>query len=77
MSRSRRKLPGYADRNPYMKNYANRRLRVLERMDPYHESMNHGRYRRLTSPWNICDWRVIYTRQEWLATKHPYKWIRK
>lgn len=54
MSRSYKKTPGYYDRNPFMKNYANRRVRKK----PVDFDLADGNaYRRLTCPWDICDYK--------------------
>lgn len=58
MSRSYKKNVWLCDRNPFMKNYANRRLR---RKSPFDDSFADGKwYRRVTCPYEICDfkWQV-------------------
>lgn len=62
MSRSRKKVSGYVDRNPWYKNYANRQIRRIPvsldgEADPIG---NHGNYRRYSDSWNICDFRVLF-----------------
>lgn len=66
MARSRKKHPWVCDRNPWMKNYANRRIR---RIKTHIEIADGGSYRRYTCPWNICD------RRSYLP--YPYKphWV--
>ena len=59
MSRSFKKTPGWTDRDPWMKNYANRRIR---RKPVEFEIADGGSYRKLTCPWDICDWKfLLYT----------------
>lgn len=59
MSRSKRKTPGWKDRNTFMKNYANRRIR---RKPIDYDMSSGGNYRKETSPWDISDWKfLLYT----------------
>ena len=54
MSRSYKRYPGYSDSNPFMKRYANRRLRRL----PVDVEIAGGcSYRKHTCSYDICDWR--------------------
>lgn len=62
MSRSYKKYAGNVDRNPYMKNYANRKLRGIKG-----DVTLFGKgteYKRLTCSWDICDWKFIYHSNE-------------
>lgn len=61
MSRSYKKNPWVCDRNPFMKNYANRRLRRQHiDIDGADESGGHAWYKRVTCPYDICDWKYKY-----------------
>lgn len=60
MSRSYKKNPWVCDRNPFMKNYANRRLRrkpidLEDGVDP-----SRSAYKKFSCPWDICDWKCKY-----------------
>ena len=55
MSHSFKKTPGYVDRNPWWKNYYNRRIRHFDG-----DVGNGGWYKRVSEPWSICDWRTCY-----------------
>ena len=56
MSRSYKRYPGYSDSNPFMKNYANRRIRRL----PVDVDIADGcSYRKLNCSYDICDWRFF------------------
>ncbi len=57
MSRSYKKNVGHVDLNPFMKNYANRRLR---RKSVDEDIPSGASYKKNSSPWDICDWRCIY-----------------
>lgn len=58
MSRSYKKNPWVCDRNPFMKNYANRRLRRHHiDIDGADETGDYAWYKRVTCPWDICDWK--------------------
>lgn len=58
MSRSYKKNPWVCDRDPFMKNYANRRVRRKKiDWDGEDEVGNHGWYKKVTCPWDICDWK--------------------
>ena len=57
MSRTYKKVPGFKDRNPFMKNYSNRRLR---RLSVENSLASGGAYRKHTCPWDICDWKWFY-----------------
>jgi len=55
MSRSYKKHAWICDRDPFMKNYANRRLR---RKSPFDDVFANGNwYRRATCPYDICDFK--------------------
>jgi len=62
MARSRKKTPGWCDRSPWWKNYANRRLRRL----PPEAIPNGCRYKRHTCSYHICDFKHLYFRQRWV-----------
>lgn len=73
MSRSRKKIAGFKDRNTFMKNYANRRIR---RISVDEEIPNGKKYRLYTESWDICDWKwFLYSEQE--VKRHCEKWNRK
>lgn len=57
MSRSYKKNVGWVDRNPFMKNYANRRLR---RKSAEEEIPNGRAYKKYQCSWDICDFASIY-----------------
>jgi len=57
VSRSFNKVIGSRDRNPYMKKLANRKFR---RSQKYFDIANGNSYRKVTNPWDICDWRFNY-----------------
>lgn len=57
MSRTYKKVLGYKDRNPFMKNYANRRLRRLS-VEKTHA--NGKAYKKHTCSYDICDWSWFY-----------------
>lgn len=52
MSRSFKKTPGYKDRDPFMKNYANRRVR---RKSVTYVIANGKAYRKESCSYDICD----------------------
>jgi hypothetical protein len=54
MSRSYKKNPGYADRNPWAKNQANRKVRRT------FEVPNNGGYKRLYCSYNIRDYKYLW-----------------
>ena len=70
MSRSFKKVPGYVDRNPYMKRYSNRllrkasknRLQVLSNPDEYDDTTSSfSSFKKCSvNPYDICDWRSLY-----------------
>ena len=71
MSRSFKKHPWVCDRNPWMKNYANRRFRR------YNGEVQNGKwYRKYTCPYDICDWKFLYSDKEcdrwWAEPKYRY-----
>lgn len=55
MSRSYKKNVWVCDRNPFMKNYANRRLRRKSSFDDVFA--DRGWYKKTSCPWDICDWK--------------------
>jgi hypothetical protein len=57
MSRSKKKVFGFVDRNPFMKNLANRRVR---RTSVETDIASGKAYKKLTEQYDICDWRFIY-----------------
>ncbi len=57
MSRSRKKHPSWVDRNPFMKNYANRRLR---RKPVSIEFADGGSYKKFTCSYDISDYRCVW-----------------
>lgn len=73
MSRSRKKIAGCKDRNPFMKNVANRKIR---RISVEEEIPNGKKYRLYTNPWDICDWAwFLYTESE--VRRHCETWETK
>ena len=70
MSRSFKKVPGYVDRNPFMKKYSNKllrkaskdRLQMLSNPDEYDDKSSLFSYFKKASvnPYDICDWRSLY-----------------
>lgn len=78
MSRTLKKLPGFKDRNPFMKNYANRRLRRVS----VDETPKSGKsYRMHTNPYCISDYKWFYftkleliERGEWMFKVYPNKY---
>lgn len=70
MSRSFKKVPGYVDRNPFMKKYSNKllrkasknRLQMLSNPDEYDDKSSLFSYFKKSSvnPYDICDWRSLY-----------------
>lgn len=54
MSHSRKKFPGFVDRNPFAKNQANRRVRRFKG-----EVGDGGWYKKNYDQWDICDWSHI------------------
>ena len=61
MSRSHKKVWGSKDRNPWAKNYANRKLRYKTNVP------NGGNYKKFTQSYDICDWKFFwYSKQEFL-----------
>ena len=66
MSRSRKSVPGYVDRNPYAKKMANRRIRnIVVKLDENYDNTNHevpnfGKYVKYSEQWDICDWRWCF-----------------
>jgi hypothetical protein len=59
MARSYKKVPGYLDRNPFMKNYANRIIRRMREkdFDLLPDGMSYKKYTHLT--WSICDYKNL------------------
>lgn len=76
MSRSYKKTPGFKDRNPWFKNYANRRIRRTSR-----EFANGGSYKKHTCSWEICEYKwLFYSDVEFkshLKKAEEYPWIVK
>lgn len=71
MSRSYKKTLGYCDRNPFMKNQSNRRLRRL----PIDKTLADGRaYAKLMCPWDICDFRFVHYSESRLRARLWTKW---
>jgi hypothetical protein len=67
MSRSTKKVFGFKDSNPFMKTYANRRLRRIKIKDTLADGTS---YRKYTCPWDISDWKYIYyTEVAFIAAK--------
>lgn len=64
MSRSFKKTRGYKDRNPFMKNYANRRIR---RKSVNYDIANGKAYRKESCSYNICDFYWLH-----YAGKHRF-----
>jgi hypothetical protein len=62
MSRSRKKVLGFVDRNPFMKTYANRRIRRLkpEALEHAFGAGKSNRTRRYSSSYDICDHKDVY-----------------
>jgi hypothetical protein len=70
MSRSRKKTPGWCDRNPWMKRYANRRFRRFKG-----EVQDGNWYRHYTDPWDICDYKWLYfSKQEVIREIEEWRW---
>ena len=69
MARSMKKVGGWKDRHPYMKNYANRRLR-RKSVD---FNLSDGKmYKKLTCSYDICDWKSLYyTEAEVIKATQP------
>jgi hypothetical protein len=66
MSRSYRKVYGHCDRNPFMKNLANRRVR---RVDVNTTVPNGRAYKKFSCSYDICDFRSIdYTKKQFVDT---------
>lgn len=71
MSRSKKKTYGFCDRNPFMKNYSNRRLRRI----PVKKTLSDGgSYRKHTCPWDICDWRFLLHSEQEFRSHVEYWW---
>ena len=65
MSRSVKKVPGFTDRNPFMKNYANKRLRCRSRDSLRPQFTQVLSYDTLVSDWNdVWDYRWSYSRRD-------------
>ena len=72
MTRSVKKVPGYTDRNPWAKRYANKRVRAvatralrnhLVTYDSFYDptlELNHKMYKRYTCSYDICDYKFLY-----------------
>ena len=80
MSRSRKKNPWLCDRNPWMKNYANRRIRrscdFLRCRDKFYVKYisSGGDYKKYTSSYNICDFKYKHFKGSFLE---EWKYKRK
>lgn len=73
MSRSYKKTLGHCDRNPFMKNQSNRRLRRLS----IDETLADGRaYAKLMCSWDICDFRLVHYSESRLRAKLWTKWCK-
>lgn len=57
MSKTYKKVPGFVDRNPFMKNYANRRLRKVKLTKTF---VDGSAYKKHTCSWDISDWSFIF-----------------
>jgi hypothetical protein len=70
MARTYKKTLGFCDRNPWMKRYADRRLRCVS----LEKTLACGRaYARYTCPWDICDWKHLYwTEAEFRRDRHRF-----
>lgn len=55
MARSRKKVPGWCDRNPWAKRQANRKVRRYKGELPQKGNI----HQKLYDPWNICDWKYL------------------
>ena len=72
MSRSHKKHFCCKDRNPYMKRYANRRVRQALNRD-FDLELQHSDYRKFFRSWEICDWRFYETWEDyWESTVASY-----
>lgn len=67
MSRSRKQVYGTCDRNPFMKNQANRRVRKLS----VDESLPDGsKYKKYFCSYDICDFRCLdYTEKQFIDSQ--------
>ena len=65
MSRSYKKFPRVKDKNPGMKQIANRKFRRSNKFEdiPLNE---HGYYRKCMEPCDICDYKLYYPFEEFL-----------
>ena len=72
MSRSRKKVYAFTDRNPYFKNQANRKVRNF----PLNRELADGAsYKRLYCSYNICDYKfLVYHDHELLARPDNGLW---
>lgn len=74
MSRSYREpyvLDGYGTkRKKYDKNYANRRIR---RKSVEYVIADGSSYRKITDPWDICDFRLRYDPRPWIYSSYKTK----
>lgn len=83
MSRSFKKVPGYVDRNPFMKRYSNKSLRRISKAglqalsDPeqYDDKVSmFSSYKRCSvNPYDICDWRSLYFSKKELMASCVYR----
>jgi hypothetical protein len=74
MARSRKKTPGWCDRNPWAKRQANKRVRRYKGDLPRKGNVHH----KLYDPWNICDWKSLYftklSLEEWYGDRVWKAW---
>ena len=72
MARSRKKVPGWCDRNPWAKRQANKKVRRYKGDLPRKGNVHQKLYER----WDICDWKhLCFTKAEldrWSGGK-PWK----
>jgi hypothetical protein len=71
MSRSYRApygIDGYGTkRKSYDKNYANRKIR---KKSIEYEIADGSSYRKITDPWDICDFRIRYSPRPWVSISY-------
>ncbi len=66
MSRSRKKVAGFVDRNPEMKRKYNRSVRRKLNQNHNYEIADGNDYRKLNCSYDICDWKSLYfSKGEW------------
>lgn len=69
MSRSYKKSPVIADRNPWAKRQANKAVRKYKGFIP-----NGGAFKKIYCSYDICDYKFMYTLQEYLCA-FAYSWV--